>query len=79
MPTKKSDNVPLMLRLPPDLHARVVALAEAQGKSMNEYIVNALSEYPELKIQNENSLIELDRRISEIEAKMLQQPPRPTP
>lgn len=33
----------LMLRIPPDVHARAAMLAQAHGKSLNQYVVEVLS------------------------------------
>jgi len=64
MPTKKTNTVPLMLRLPPQLHAWVVERAEVEGMSMNEYIVFILSDYSNLKNQVEQRLSSIETRLS---------------
>lgn len=42
MEKKPRDVVPLMSRLPPDLHAELVARALAEGRSLNGMLVAAL-------------------------------------
>lgn len=74
MPTKtakKSDNVPLMLRLPPELHAGVVRMAAAENKSMNEYIIKVLSEYPGLKIERDKLLIDTNKRLIDMDRRLI--------
>ena len=42
-PPQKSYSGNIMLRVPPEIHARAVMLAEAHGKSLNSWVTELLS------------------------------------
>jgi predicted HicB family RNase H-like nuclease len=42
-PPQKPYSGKLMLRIPPEIHARAAMLAEAQGKSLNQWVADLLA------------------------------------
>jgi hypothetical protein len=70
--TKTAKAIPLMVRLPPELHAQVVEAAQGRNVSLNEFIVSALSDRlnsdePAL----DQRLTELERRIQVVEMSLV--------
>jgi hypothetical protein len=55
------------LRLPTDLYNRIRLEADKLSKSINEFIVQALTEYIDFKDETESRLAELERRLEQVE------------
>lgn len=64
-------------RISPDLLAIVKRAAEAQGRSVSDFVVSATAEAAQ-KVVAEADMIRLSREASEQVAKLLLDPPKPT-
>lgn len=58
------------LRLPEDLHAIVKQAAEQSGRSMNEQIVYALTQYHGVTSQHERRIATLEQQLADLTAQL---------
>lgn len=74
-----SERTPYVLRMPPELHERLKALAGAEGKSMNQVITAMLRREVALHERRQRRIDERTRHAAELAAALDAPLPEPDP